>query len=123
VVVETHVGVDLDDQQRFSRCVVDQITGQLPEPRRRDPLRPRMGALRRHQQRAELMARGQGQRPGATGHLQPSGVIGQAQQQRLRRVEGADDPAHHGVGCGAGSDFEPCLHHASRHAATAALRL
>ena len=32
VLLEAHVGVDLDDQQRLGRCVVDQIAGQLPEP-------------------------------------------------------------------------------------------
>jgi len=32
-----------------------------------------------------LMARGQGQRRGATRHPQPPGAIGQAQQRRLRR--------------------------------------
>src|SRR4051794_4057194 len=32
VLVEARVRVDLDDQQRFGRCVVDQLAGQLPEP-------------------------------------------------------------------------------------------
>jgi hypothetical protein len=50
-------------------------------------------------------------------------VVGQAEQQRLRGVERADDPAHDSVGGGSGPDLAPCLHHASRHAATAALRL
>src|SRR3954454_10779347 len=30
VLVEARVGVDLDDQQRFGRCVVDQIPGNCP---------------------------------------------------------------------------------------------
>jgi hypothetical protein len=37
---------------------------------------------------------------GSTRHAQPSRVVGQAEQQRLRRVERADHPAHHGVGGG-----------------------
>ena len=123
VVVKTHVGVDLDDQQRLGRRVVDQVPGQLPEPRRRDPFRPGMGALGWDEQCAELTTRGQGQRPGATCYAEPSVVVGQAEQQRLRGVERADDPAHDSVGGRSGPDLAPCLHHASRHAATAALRL
>jgi hypothetical protein len=34
-VVETPVGVDLDDQWRFGRRVLDRVAGQLPEPRHR----------------------------------------------------------------------------------------
>ena len=52
--------------------VLDRVAGQLPEPRRRDPFRPRMAALRWHQQRrardgrarqADQSVRGRGLKP------------------------------------------------------------
>jgi hypothetical protein len=70
VVLETDVGIDLDDEQRLRWRVVDEITGKLPEPRRSDPLRPRVGPLRRDQQRAELAPNGQRRRSCATRHAE-----------------------------------------------------
>jgi hypothetical protein len=66
-----------------------------------------MGALGWDEQCAELTTRGQGQRPGATCYAEPSVVVGQAEQQRLRGVERADDPAHDSVGGGSGPDLAP----------------
>jgi integrase len=70
VLLEAHIGVHLDDEERLRGRVVDEIAGQLSEPRRRDALRPRVRPLRRDQQRAELASRGQRPRARAARNAQ-----------------------------------------------------
>jgi hypothetical protein len=58
VLLPADVRVDLDDQQRLGRRVVDGLSWDLAESRRGDLLGPGMRASRRFQECAELVADG-----------------------------------------------------------------
>src|SRR5690348_8441559 len=54
VLLEADVCIHLDDDQRFSWCVLNRLRSELAKPAGRDALRPWVTVLRRHQQPAKL---------------------------------------------------------------------